>query len=128
MYAHGVVRPIEAAVILLPVHDFIHLNARFSAVLLEPLLDPSSQVSSSTPSATMSQPAPPLLPTLLTASSYILTHASSVSTPRATAYAHLCLATLLYLAENDVFMSAFTQKSGGNGLVVRLCRQVCGSL
>lgn len=111
--------------ILLPIHDFIHLNARFSAVLLEPLLDPSSQ-SSVPPIAgnSTSQPSAPLLPTFLTACSYVLTHATSVSTPRAVAYANLCLASLLYLAENDVFMSAFVQASAG-AKGIRLCRQVC---
>lgn len=108
-------RPLEAAVILLPIHDFLHLNTVFNAVLLEPLISDTQSSASSD--------LPPLILTLLTLSSYILTHASSVQNSRATAYASLCLVTLLHLAENDVAMSALLQvQKQGNG--VRLCRQV----
>lgn len=115
LYLFVLSRPVEAAVILLPIHDFIHLNPVFNAVLLEPLMLQQQE------DASKSTSLPPLIYTLLSASSYILSHASSVASSRATAYANLCLATLLNLVENDVAMSSFLQP----GLsVIRLCRQV----
>ncbi|KLO13756.1 hypothetical protein SCHPADRAFT_873602 [Schizopora paradoxa] len=108
-------QPVEAAVILLPIHDFIRLNPVFNAVLLEPLMLQQQQQTASEKASL-----PPLLYTLLSMSSYVLSHASSIASPRATAYANLCLATFLDLVENDVAMSSFLQP----GLsAIRLCRQ-----
>ena len=127
-------RPIEAAVILLPLHDFLHFNTVFNAILLEPFISPptSSSASQSTPngksktaSPSSSTSLPPLICTFLTLCSYILTHATSVQSPRAAAYANLCLATLLHLVENDVAMSALVMPvPSGADMKVRICRQV----
>ena len=124
------VRPSERAVILLPLHDFILLNTVFNAILLEPLISPSTtshpDQSSTKQNSIRDAPAAHLLHTFLSLSSYILTHASSVQSERAAAYAKLCLATLLHLVENDVAMSALVQPVSGSGLEgrVRICRQV----
>ena len=105
-------------------HDFIRYNTVFTAVLLEPFISALQNVPESTSGIGAGLGAP-LVHTLLTLASYLFTHASSTQSPRATAYASLCLTTLLHLAENNVAMSAFVQApqvaaSGG----VRLCRQV----
>ena len=109
-------RPGEAAVIMLPMHDFLHSNIAFNAILLEPLM-------SDIPPADAASNLPPLVYTFLSFSSYLLTHASSVQSPRATSYAYLSLVTLLHLAENDVAMSALLQPQQGKS-GIRLCRQV----
>ncbi|KAI5116918.1 hypothetical protein M0805_003991 [Coniferiporia weirii] len=123
-------QPIEAAVILLPVHDFIHLNTVFNAVFLEPLISsPSPGVGTDTAivGPADAQLLPPLVHTLLSLASYLLTHASSPQSARAAAYAALCLVTLLHLAENDVAMSALAQPpqpgAGPGSAGIRLCRQ-----
>ena len=64
----------------------------------------------------------PLPLTLISLASYLLTHASSVSSPRATAYANLALNILLSFAQNESIMGIFCQPFPG---VIRLCRQVC---
>lgn len=112
-------RPIEAAVILVPVHDFIHYNTVFTATLIEPFINPQASSESSSGSTS------PLVHTLLTLASYLFTHASSTQSIRATAYAALCLTTMLHLVENDVAISAFVHApQSGSSSSVRLCRQV----
>ncbi|KAL5533692.1 hypothetical protein ACEPAG_152 [Sanghuangporus baumii] len=124
-------QPIEAAVILLPVHDFLHLNTVFNAILLEPFISPSASAqlvtdgkSKTRPSTSSSTSLPPLICTFLTLCSYIFTHATSVQSPRAAAYANLCLSMLLHLVENDVAMSALIMPTpSGSDIKVRICRQ-----
>ncbi|KAL5519495.1 hypothetical protein ACEPAH_1178 [Sanghuangporus vaninii] len=126
-------QPIEAAVILLPVHDFLHLNTVFNAILLEPFISSltssaSAQLvtngkSKTRPSTSSSTSLPPLICTFLTLCSYIFTHATAVQSPRAAAYANLCLATLLHLVENDVAMSALFMPTPGSDIKVRICQQ-----
>ncbi|KAL5536021.1 hypothetical protein ACEPAF_4115 [Sanghuangporus sanghuang] len=126
-------QPIEATVTLLPVHDFLPHNTVFNVILLEPFISPltssaSAQLvtngkSKTRPSAS-STSLPPLICTFLTLCSYIFSHATSVQSPRAAAYANLCLATLLHLVENDVAMSALIMPTpSGSDIKVRICRQ-----
>ncbi|KAF8899008.1 hypothetical protein BD779DRAFT_1486579 [Infundibulicybe gibba] len=63
-------------------------------------------------------PPPPC--TLLSLSSYLLTHAGSTASLRSTAYANLSLNILLLLAEDDKIMSVLSKSSTSN---IRLCRQ-----
>jgi hypothetical protein len=107
-------RPIEAVVVLLPIFEFLHLNRTFPLVLLESIAAVSDQM---TPTSRLSPP--PF--TLLTLSSYLLTHASSTSSPRATAYANLSLNILLTFVESDDIMTVFCQSTRET---IRLCRQV----
>ncbi|KII94087.1 hypothetical protein PLICRDRAFT_50074 [Plicaturopsis crispa FD-325 SS-3] len=105
-------QPIEATVVLLPIFEILYANATFGSVLAEyvsAVTDGNDNPSRSTP--------PPF--TFLTLSSYILTHASSLSSPRAIAYASLSLNILLALAENDELMDVFCKPAPE----IRLCRQ-----
>jgi hypothetical protein len=110
-------RPIEAIVVLLPIFEFLHLNTTFPLILLESIPMSSDQMTSSRWSP------PPF--TLLTLSSYLLTHASSTSSPRATAYANLSLNILLAFVESDDVMHMFCQSTRET---IRLCRQVSTTL
>jgi hypothetical protein len=103
-------RPIEATVILLPIFEFLHNNPIFSNILL-------GYISEDAKAGRI--PPPPF--TLLSLSSYLLTHASSTFSPRSMAYANLSLNILLGLVENDQVMEALCQPSDIN---IRLCRQV----
>ncbi|KAF5368476.1 hypothetical protein D9758_002263 [Tetrapyrgos nigripes] len=103
-------QPIEACVILLPIYEFIKSNATFCEVLREQI----------TTSADISSKTTPLPITLLSLSSYLLTHATSTSSPRSLAYANLSLSCLLALSENDDLMEGFSQPWTGT---IRLCRQ-----
>jgi len=110
------VRPIEASVVLLPIFEFLRANPTFSGVFLEyisPKTDENLKPTSSRVSA------PPY--TILTLSSYILTHATSTSSPRSIAYANLCLNILLAYVENDGILNIFCQPTQE---IIRLCRQV----
>ncbi|KAJ7293157.1 hypothetical protein C8J57DRAFT_1268248 [Mycena rebaudengoi] len=102
-------QPIEACVVMLPIFEFLRVNSTFPLVLVSPPdeITKSSAISS-----------PPH--TILSLSSYVLTHASSTSSPRAIVYANLCLNTLLTLAQNDGPLIAFSQPSDER---IRLCRQ-----
>ncbi|KAJ7103351.1 hypothetical protein B0H15DRAFT_811913 [Mycena belliarum] len=102
-------QPIEACVVLLPIFEFLRTNPTFPLVLVSPSTDDT------TPSAVSSPPS-----TVLSLCSYLLTHASSTSSPRAIIYANLCLNTLLTLAQNDGVLIAFSQPSDER---IRLCRQ-----
>ncbi|KAL6310173.1 hypothetical protein BKA93DRAFT_722531 [Sparassis latifolia] len=103
-------QPIEACVILLPVFEFLSANETFRRVLVETPETDSDKITSRIA---------PLPYTLLTLSSYLLTHASSTSSPRATAYANLALNTLLVMAESKEILSSFCM----NKADIRLCRQ-----
>ncbi|EGO31042.1 hypothetical protein SERLADRAFT_344288, partial [Serpula lacrymans var. lacrymans S7.9] len=106
-------RPIEAAVVLLPVFEFLHLNPLFANVLVESMSSTRDEKSQST-----QIPPPPF--TLLTLSSYLLTHASSSSSSRAIAYANLSINMLLIMAENATVMDAFCQPVAES---IKLCQQ-----
>ncbi|KAJ7207390.1 hypothetical protein B0H12DRAFT_1158810 [Mycena haematopus] len=101
-------QPIEACVVMLPVFEFLHTNPTFPLVLISPSDETKSSAISSPPY------------TVLSLSSYLLTHASSTSSPRAIVYANLCLNTLLTLVENDGVLIAFSQPTDER---IRLCRQ-----
>ena len=107
-------RPIEASVILLPVFEFIQANGMFVSTLLEDIA--TEQDMKIKPGRL-----PPTPFTLLTLSSYLLSHATSASSPRAMAYADLCLKLLLAIAENDEALTLFCQS---NPIDIRICRQV----
>ncbi|KAK0465598.1 uncharacterized protein EV420DRAFT_1515077 [Desarmillaria tabescens] len=99
-------QPIENTVILLLLYEFLRGNALFSSVFL----------SSNEPDRL--RPSPPL--TLLTLSSYLLTHATSTSQPRSVAYANLCINCLLALVETDAVLVVLSKP---NNKPIRLCRQ-----
>lgn len=94
---------------LLPVFELLDNNPTFAEVLVKPFTredDSQDRV---------------LVLSLVTASSYILTHATSSASPRAVAYAHLSLNILLKLVQNPKISSAFCQP---RSRPIRLCRQV----
>ncbi|THH13581.1 hypothetical protein EW146_g6658 [Bondarzewia mesenterica] len=103
-------QPIEACLILLPVFEFLHSNQIFLNVLSESV---STDVDGKTSS-------PPLPLTLISLSSYLMTHATSLSSPRAIAYANLSLNILLAFVEKDQIMRVVCQPSQTD---IRLCRQ-----
>ena len=94
---------------LLPVFEFLDNNPAFSEVLVKPFTQEDDSQD------------PVLVLSLVTVSSYILTHATSSATPRAVAYAHLSLNILLRLVQNPKISSAFCQP---RSRPIRLCRQV----
>ncbi|KAF9270606.1 hypothetical protein L218DRAFT_914759 [Marasmius fiardii PR-910] len=101
-------QPIEACVVLLPLYEFVYANTKFVDVMLETLSDDkNSRV-------------PPIPFTILTLSSYLLSHATSTSSARSLAYANLSLHCLLAFSESDTMMEALCQPSNH---VIRLCRQ-----
>lgn len=106
-------RPIEACVILLPVFEFLHSSPVFRKSFLDSLV----VVEDKTPQRT-----PPFPYTILTLSSYLLTHATSLSSPRAIAYANLSLSILLVMVEHVEIVRTLCQSSPTD---IRLCRQVC---
>ncbi|KAI0652036.1 hypothetical protein C8Q79DRAFT_1019050 [Trametes meyenii] len=106
-------QPIEACVIMLPLFEFLQGSATFRKVFAENLAN--SQEENKPMATTKSLPL-----TLLTLSSYLLSHASSTSSPRAIAYANLALNTLLVISESDEILTALRQETSQE---VRLCRQ-----
>ena len=64
---------------------------------------------------------PPLSHTVISLSSYLLTHATSTSSPRAISYANVALHILLAFVESEEVIRAFCEP---NSQPVRLCRQV----
>ncbi|KAJ7751293.1 hypothetical protein DFH07DRAFT_745670 [Mycena maculata] len=101
--------PIEACVVLLPLFEFLRTNPTFPLILISPSDEGTKSSAISSPSHT-----------ILSLSSYLLTHASSTSSPRAIVYANLCLNTLLTLVQNDGVLISFSQPSDER---IRLCRQ-----
>ncbi|KAF7303319.1 DUF1741 domain-containing protein [Mycena kentingensis (nom. inval.)] len=99
-------QPIEAYAVLLPLFEFLR-NPIFPLVFIS-APDTKSSAASSPPS------------TIISLSSYLLTHASSTSSPRAIVYANLALNTLLALVQNDGVLISFTQPTDER---IRLCRQ-----
>ncbi|CDO72963.1 hypothetical protein BN946_scf185007.g17 [Trametes cinnabarina] len=105
-------QPIEACVTLLPLFEFLHGSARFRHVFAD-TLSIQSEKQTSTRIA-------PLPLTLLSLSSYLFSHASSSSSPRAIAYANLALNTLLVISESDEVLRALTKDTHEE---IRICRQ-----
>ncbi|KAJ7597517.1 hypothetical protein C8J56DRAFT_321871 [Mycena floridula] len=103
-------QPIEATVVLLPLYEFIRTNPTFSVVLLEYIFEDNLKT----------QKKPPPQFTILTISSYLLTHATSLSSSRSIAYANLALSSLLALVENEQMLASFCQPTS---VKIRLCRQ-----
>ncbi|EEB97460.1 hypothetical protein MPER_03219 [Moniliophthora perniciosa FA553] len=68
-------QPIEACVVLLPIYEFLRSNVSFSTVFLETIVDEDTKST-------------PIPFTVLTLSSYLLTHATTTSSPRSLAYAN----------------------------------------
>ncbi|KAF9535662.1 hypothetical protein CPB83DRAFT_888345 [Crepidotus variabilis] len=104
------IQPVQATVVLLPVYEFLRGNPLFTTVLLEDLVAPAADTNQIT-----SLPC-----TLISLSSYLFSHASSISTTRSLGYASLALNTLLSLVENGVVMQFMTQTTLPS---IRLCRQ-----
>jgi hypothetical protein len=99
--------------VLLPVFEFLDNNRSFAEVLVKPFTQEDDLQNNV------------LVLSLVSASSYILTHATSSSSPRAVAYAHLSLNILLRLVQNPKVSSAFCQPWSRP---IRLCRQVSSFL
>ncbi len=113
-YTDRLIRPIEACVILLPLYEFLHGSALFRRVFAATLATADEEKKTASRIT-------PLPLTLLSLSSYLLSHASSSSSPRAIAYANLAMSTLLVIVESDEIMSSLRADSKED---VRLCRQV----
>ncbi|KJA25899.1 hypothetical protein HYPSUDRAFT_64622 [Hypholoma sublateritium FD-334 SS-4] len=103
-------QPIESSVVLLSLFEFLYSNPLFANVFMEDLISPTENASSSTP----------LFCTVISFTSYLCAHASSVDSARSIAYAKLSLNLLLVLVENNVVMEYTTQIDTP---VIRLCRQ-----
>ncbi|EIW64282.1 uncharacterized protein TRAVEDRAFT_33082 [Trametes versicolor FP-101664 SS1] len=101
-------QPIEACVILLPLFEFLHGSATFRKTFTETLI---TQDGTSTKALPL---------TFLSMTSYLLSHASSSSSPRAIAYANLALNILLVISESEEILGALSQNTQ---LDIRLCRQ-----
>lgn len=96
--------------VLLPVYEFLRGNPLFTTILLEDLASPEDTGQTN-----------PFPCTLITFSSYLCTHASTVYTARSIAYANLALNMLLILVENGVVMEFVTQTRFPS---IHICRQV----
>ncbi|KAG9222529.1 hypothetical protein CCMSSC00406_0002864 [Pleurotus cornucopiae] len=106
--------PIEATAVLLLLFEFTRTNSTFNSVLID-YLSPDLEKPGT------SKPIHGRLPlTILTLSSYLITHASSTASPRAAAYANLCLNVLLAFVENGALLRALTPPVPQT---IRLCRQ-----
>jgi len=103
-------QPIEAAVILLPIFEFLRGNPMFSKIMLENI---------SRENVASARAPPPFI--ILTLSSYLLTHASSTASARSLSYASLSLHILLAFVENDDTISGFCQPTE---IIIPICRQV----
>ena len=106
-------RLIEASVVLLPLFDFLHLNTIFTWAFLDATLNVNERAYNNW--------IPPLPCTVLSLSSYILTHASSSSSRQAMLYANLTMDLLLVMSENARTMETFCEPLTQ---VIRLCWQV----
>ena len=115
---HADDRPIEACVILLPMFEFLHRNSTFRSILA----DSASEAPTEKTAASASSPLPY---TLITLSSYVLAHATSLASSRAVAYANLALHILLVFVETDELSSILCLPSSHT---IWLCRQVTYSL
>ncbi|KAH9044540.1 hypothetical protein EDB85DRAFT_2105469 [Lactarius pseudohatsudake] len=102
-------QPIEACIILLPIFEFVLRNRTFSSVLVEGVKDAAGDKTTR----------PPLPHTIVSLSSYLLTHATSTSS-RAIAYANIALNILLAMVETKEVIRVFCEPSLHP---VRLCRQ-----
>jgi hypothetical protein len=102
-------RPIEAAVILLAVFEFVRSNQIFCQEFLDALTEEETRGLR------------PFPVTLLTLSSYLFAHANSSSSARGIAYANLALHILLALVERDSVMARICQPISVD---IWVCRQV----
>ncbi|KAF9245790.1 hypothetical protein BU15DRAFT_85478 [Melanogaster broomeanus] len=105
------IRPIEASVSLLPIYEFLFFNPLFTQIFMDVSFDKA---------ATSTSRSPRLAHTIISLSSYLLTHGTSSSSPRARAYANLAMNVLLVMAENSRVMDVFC---GESSQPIRLCRQ-----
>lgn len=112
--ANTACRPIEASVSLLPLFEFLFFNPLFTQVFTDTTHSDNGETTTSR--------IPPLSYTVLSLSSYLLTHGTSSASPRAMAYANLAMNVLLIMAENSRVMDMFCSQSVQP---IRLCRQVC---
>lgn len=99
---------------MLPLYEFLQGSPTFRRIFASTLAAAEEDKKTATRIT-------PLPLTLLSLSSYLLSHASSSSSPRAIAYANLALNTLLVMSENDEIMAALQEESKED---IRLCRQV----
>ena len=99
--------------ILLPLFEFLQGSTMFCRIFVGALT-----VEEEKKTATKITPLPL---TVLSLSSYLLSHASSSSSPRAIAYANLALNILLVMSENSTILDALRENYNED---VRLCRQV----
>lgn len=102
-------RPIEATVVLLALFELSHGNSHFRAVLLELFLEDQTAQQM------------PLLLSVITLSSYLLAHATSLASTRAIAYADLSLSILLAFVEREEILVVLCQPRSFD---IHICRQV----
>ena len=95
--------------VLLPIYEFLLPNPVFSSVLVKEISSPPLEGTS------------PLPCTIISFTSYLCTHASSIDSQRSIAYASLSLNILLALVENNQMMDILCRKTTP---AIRLCRQV----
>ena len=89
----------------------MHTNTLFWTVLLQSVAPDSESLGR----------IPPLPFTIVSLSSYLVTHASATFSPRSIAYANLSLNVLLTFVENDEFVDSLCQPRNNT---IPLCRQV----
>ncbi|TFK30905.1 hypothetical protein FA15DRAFT_37443 [Coprinopsis marcescibilis] len=104
-------QPVEAAVALLPLYEFLHGNGNFISILLKPMQTEYQK------DATQRSPLPVSLVNL---ASHLFTHGSTYNSPRTGSYVNLLLDIFLILAENNQTMDVFSSTSASG---VSLCRQ-----
>jgi hypothetical protein len=102
---------------LLPLSEFLRANQSFRLVFIRPI----PRLTDSDPTWVRSSPPTSLfLPTILSLSSYILTHATASGSSRAMSYAHTTLRILHTFVEDPILAKTLCVEKG----VVRICRQV----
>ncbi|KAI0275011.1 hypothetical protein BC834DRAFT_850678 [Gloeopeniophorella convolvens] len=103
-------QPIEACLVLLPILELALQNRAFLSFIAQSIKDGSGDASSQRP----------LSHTIISLSSYLVTHATSTSSPRAMGYTNVSLHILLSFVETDEVIRAFCEPSPQP---IRLCRQ-----
>jgi hypothetical protein len=104
-------RPIEACVVLLPLYELLQRNIAFRAVFAAAVMSDADD----TPGRA------PLPHTLMSVASYLVSHATSLSSARASAYAALVLQILLAISEKRELLRVLREPSKAD---VVLCGQV----
>jgi hypothetical protein len=112
--------PPREALCLLPLREFVQFNPSFLILSAQPFV---YTIASATDAPGVKRSSTFTLPsTVLSLSSYILTHATSSAEPRAGAYAQVCLAIMLIWIRNPFVVKMMSMEK--ERTEARLCRQV----